>query len=124
MDTQRDHILAKDANRNFFKHVKIFDKAERPELFHVRTIIQDKSDQEVSEVLAEYFKKVSQEFDPLEPCQIPRTKSEALPILATWEVAIRIKKFRKPKSMVKGDVFPSLVTLFADFFCGATYGYF
>ena len=87
MDTQRDHILSKDANQNFFKHVKNFDKVERPEPFVVRQLLPNKSDTEVAEELADYFNRVSNEFEALEPNQIPRTRSEVLPVLATWEVA-------------------------------------
>ena len=39
-----------------------------------------------------------------------------MPTLRVHEVAARIRKFRKPKSMVPGDVFPQLVTQFSDIF--------
>lgn len=53
MDNQRIHLFADDANRNFFKHVKKFSKYEKPEIFDVRKLIADKTDQEeVSEHLA------------------------------------------------------------------------
>ena len=35
-------------------------------------------------------------------------------MLEVWDVAGRIKNFRKPKSMVEGDIFPKLMTLFSD----------
>ena len=112
MDTQREHILAKDANRNFFK------QAEKPEPFDIREIIPDKSDKEVAEELSVYFNRISEEFDALEPGQIPQTTYEELPILQTFEVAARIKKFRKPKSMVKGDrCLPQAGNAFGQFFC-------
>ena len=38
MDTQRGHILAKDANRNFFRHVKTFSRLEKPRQFDVREL--------------------------------------------------------------------------------------
>ena len=61
--------------------------------------------------------KVSREFDPLEPEQIPLTERDcSLPELQNFEVAARIKKIRKPKSMVPGDIFPCLVTELSDFF--------
>ena len=59
---------------------------------------------------------MSQEFNPLEDEDIPSTFGCELPKLELHEVAARIKKFRKPKSMVPGDVFPKLVTLLSDFF--------
>ena len=49
---------------------------------------------------------------PLEPADIPRTHDRDLPVLQPYQVAGRIKAFRKPKSMVKGDIFPSLMEKF------------
>ena len=116
MDNQKSYLLQDDASRNFFKHVKNFAKFEKPKPFEVQSLMPGKSDMEVAEILAEYFNKVSLEFDPLSPDQIPATKESNLPGLALHEVAARIRKFRKPKSMVPGDIFPSLMTKFADFF--------
>ena len=64
--------------------------------------------------MAEYFNRISHEFQPLEPSDIPSTYARRLPLLQPWEVAERIRRFRKPKSMVAGDLFPKLMTLFAD----------
>ena len=52
----------------------------------------------------------------MEPHQIPRTFACPLRFLYPHDVSARIKHFRKPKSMVRGDVFPKLVTELADFF--------
>ena len=116
VDTQKEHLLAKDANRNFFRHVKTFSRLEKPAQFDVRTLYESKTDKEISEDLANYFVRISREFDPLEPDQIPITADRNLPVLQNFEVAGRIRKFRKPKSMVPGDIFPSLMTDFSDFF--------
>ena len=59
--------------------------------------------------------EVSQEFDLLAPDQVPVTEDKGLPFLAVYEVAARIKYFWKPKSMVKGDIFPCLMTKYSDF---------
>ena len=66
--------------------------------------------------MADYFNRVSQEFDPLEPGEIPTTGTVRLPKLECWQVAKRVRSFRKPKSMVPGDVFSVLVTDLANFF--------
>ena len=116
MDSQRNHLLADNASRNFFRHVKCFSTAKKPAQFHVRTILPNKKDEEVAEILAEFFNKVSREFEALQPHEIPMTNGADLPKLEPFEVAARIKKFRKPKSMVPGDVFPSLVMRLSDFF--------
>ena len=48
LDTQ-EHILAEDANRNFFKHVRNFSKAKRPALFDVRDLMpKEQSDKEIA----------------------------------------------------------------------------
>ena len=65
--------------------------------------------------MADYFNRVSSEFDELGPGDIPCTRDKELPQLHEYEVASRIRRFRKPKSMVPGDIFPKLVTRFADF---------
>ena len=36
MDNQREHLLADDANRNFYKHIKNFATFEKPEAFNYR----------------------------------------------------------------------------------------
>ena len=66
--------------------------------------------------MAVYFTKVSNEFLPLQPDEIPVTYDKELPFLELHEVASRIRYFKKPKSMVRGDVFPSLMTKYSDFF--------
>ena len=88
--------------------------ADKPLEFDFWTLLPDKDDMAVAEELAAYFKAVSEEFDPLVPDQIPQTFDKTLPLLEVWQVAGRIKHFRKPKSMVEGDIFPRLMTLFAD----------
>ena len=73
------------------------------------------SDLDTAEKLADYFNRVSNEFEPLMPEEIPCTRQKEQPVLEEYEVAARIKKFREPKSTVPGDIFPQLVTQFADF---------
>ena len=79
LKTQKGHILADDASRNFFKHVKNFNTIEKPKQFDVRELLPGKNDVEVTETLAEYFNRVSQEFDPLQPNEIPQTKTRTMP---------------------------------------------
>ena len=57
---------------------------------------------------------ISQEFEALEPRDIPLTYLKNLPLIEPWQLAARIKKFKKPKSMVKGNIFPALMTLYCD----------
>ena len=115
MNNQKEHLLSDDASRNFFKHVKNFSRYEKPPQFDVWDMLPVKTDQEAAEVLADYFITVSREFDPLEPSDIPVEKPLGGRVLACQEVSARLKKMRKPKSMVPGDIYPKLVSQFSDF---------
>ena len=106
LESQRNVLLVDDARRNYFRNVKAFKSKDRPRPFDVRSIFPGKSDAEVADALAIYFNRISSEFEPLEPADIPRTYSRNLPKLAPFMVAGRIRAFKKPKSMVKGDIFP------------------
>ena len=64
MDMQRSHLLAKDAGRNFFKHVRNFASFEWPKRFNVKSLLPDMDDMAAAEKLAGYFNKVSRELEP------------------------------------------------------------
>ena len=49
----------------------------------------------------------------MEPEDIPQTHHRALPVLEPYQVEGRIRAFKKPKSMVKGDIFPVLFDKYA-----------
>ena len=82
--------------------------------FDVRDLFPGQSEEQIVETLAVRFNTISSEFSPLLDEQIPLTYSKPIPPLPVHEVAIRLKKIRKPKSAVKGDIFPDLVTHYAD----------
>ena len=115
MNVQREYTLAEDVDRNnFFKHVKNFSHLEKPPQFDVRNLreFSGASDKEVAERLADYFNRISHEFDPLQDSDLPVTFEAGLPVLQRHEVAGRIRRFGKPKSMVPGDIFPHIFLTF------------
>ena len=116
MDLKKRQLSEPDANRSFFRLVKAFNTPEKPQTFDIRTLRPGKTDSEIANELADFFNRISSEFDGLTPDQIPITKHRQLEPLMPHEVAGRIKRFRKPKSMVTGDAFPALLTRFSDFF--------
>ena len=113
LESQRSVLLVEDARRNFFRNIKAFKSKDRPKAFDVRTLFPGKSDGEIADELAGFFNRISHEFEPLEPCDVPRTFDTGLPALEPFQVAGRIRAFKKPKSMVNGDIFPALVHKFA-----------
>ena len=116
MDRKRQQLVDPEANRRFFSLVKSFNSPEKPQTFDVRELRPGTPDGDIAEELARYFNKVSSEFEPLSPDQIPITTPRQLPTLSPHEVSARIRHFRKPKSMVSGDTFPSIMTELSDFF--------
>ena len=79
MNNQKMKLTSKDANRSFFGLVKAFSTPEKPQNFDVRSLRPGKTDYDVAEELAEFFNRISAEFDALSPDQIPITKQSSLP---------------------------------------------
>ena len=100
-------MTAPDASRSFFKNVKAYKSKEKPNEFDVRELYEGKNDTEVAEALDEHFGSISQEFNGLDQDINLDAGNYALPVLQVLEVASRLRKFKKPKSMVKGDIFPT-----------------
>lgn len=56
LEMQNGHILAEDANPNFFHHVHNFSTHKRPKLFDVHDILPGREDNNVvADELADYF---------------------------------------------------------------------
>ena len=108
-DRQKKSLLAGDASRSFHKNVKAYQLREKPKEFDIRQLYEGKTDEEISETLAEHFNAISSEFDGLNPDDVPTARSYTLPVLTKEMVAKRLTSIRKPKSKVKGDIFPKLV---------------
>ena len=109
LETQRSKFMGPEASAQFYKNVKSFKNAEKPRDFDVRDLRPGKSDKEVADEVAEFFNRISREFAPLEAWQIPMTYHRELPKLSEADVAKMLKSAKKTKSMVKGDIYPSLI---------------
>ena len=104
-------MLQGDANRLFFKNIKAYKSREKPPNFDVRSLFQSSmTDGQVAEKLADHFNGISLEFDGLDPNNIPVIYSSPLNPLTVDQVTARLRTIRKPKSMVKHDIFPCLVS--------------
>ena len=110
---QRGRIANPDTCRTFFRNVKSFHSAEKPETFDVRSLKPGLSEAEVAEDVATFFNRISAEFDPLDPFQIPKTYDRQLPMLSAAEISSKLKSCKKA-SMVDGDIFPALVKSCSD----------
>ena len=115
---QKRELLGGDASRVFFKNVKAYSSKERPAQFDVRTLLPGLPDCEVAERLADHFNGISCEFEGLDPARVPSTYSSPVQLLSEDAVRKRLMQFKKPKSMVKHDIFPALVSGAAPFLAG------
>ena len=85
----------------------------KPEDFDVMSLRPDKTEQQVGEELADFFAAISANFDPVDRASLPQTCQESM-IIKPFEIEKRLRKCKKPKSMVYGDLFPDLITPLAN----------
>ena len=109
LQNQRTKLTGPDASRNFFKNIKAFKTVDKPKEFNIRDIRPGKSEEEVAEEAASFFNRISAEFEPLEPRDIPATYHRDLPLLSPAAVEKMLRDAKKTGSMVKGDIFPKLI---------------
>ena len=115
---QKRDLLRPDASRVFFKNVRAYSSREKPAQFDVRTILPGRTDEAVAECLADHFNGISCEFEGLDPDSVPQTFSSPVQVLTREAVTARLSHFKKPKSMVKHDIFPALVNEAAPYLSG------
>ena len=109
VEKQKETLASSDASRAFFRNVKSFDSKEKPVVFDVREIFPGLDDLPVAEALADHFNAISNEFNGLPSSQVPESVPNSLEMLTPGDVVKRLREFKKPKSMVVGDIFPALV---------------
>ena len=109
LEKQREKFTGPGASANFYRNVKAFGTAEKPKAFDVRSLCPGLSDKEVADEIADYFNKISREFSPLMPDQVPATYHRQLDLLTVDKVEKMLRSAKKPRSTVRGDIPPPLV---------------
>ena len=109
IERQKRVLTAPDAARAFYRNVKAFKSKEKPPVFDVKDLYPDSEDLPIAKKLADHFNSISNEFDGLHPRDVPERVPNSLDMLTREQVLKRLTTFEKPKSMVKGDIFPALV---------------
>ena len=100
--------------REFYKAVKILRTKNAPIIWDIHSLFPNDSDYEIAEAVAVFFNSISQEYDSIENPFTGEIKRDWPVIIEAWEIAARLKNFKKPKSQVPGDINPSLVDKFYD----------
>lgn len=73
-------------------------------------LFPDKTEGEVAQKGAEFFNAISAEFTPLAKPEAPPELSEEPPLL--YEIEAKLRKIKKPKSNLYGDIDPAVVNRF------------
>ena len=109
----RDRCKAVKNTRGYYKYIKMLSSKESPVLWEIFSLYPGLKAEEMAEIVADFFNKISQEYPSL-PDPSREWDDSAPNIIEEYEVAARLKRFKKPKSTVYGDLKPELVTEFAD----------
>ena len=74
------------------------------------------SDQEQADAIAERMAKISQEYPPLNKCdiQIPDFETTSIPQFSQLEVKKKLKQTKTNKAVPPGDIPPQIIKMFAD----------
>ena len=96
----------------YYRAVNIFKTKESHSAWDIASMYPEKTDSEIAELAAEFFNRISQEYSPIPDPRVIEEISEPEQFLQQFEVSGRLRSFRKPKSRVKGDIAPELITEF------------
>ena len=101
-------------SRAYFEAINMFRTKSAPKRWDIRSMFPGKEDIEIAEISATYFNRISCEFESLPR---PTWAGESnYPIIEVYEISAQLKKCKKPRSQVDGDVNPNLVSKFHDLF--------
>ena len=89
-----------------FKIIKRMKDAERPPEWSLEDLFPGSSQESVAEKTADFFSKISNEFEKLQPQDLPESYDRRLPSLSTADVAAKLSSMKVPKSYVALDIPP------------------
>ena len=99
----RHTITGKPDPKAYFRAIKLLQDPEAPAPWSVRSLFPGKTDEYIAEEAAEYFSRISAEFDPI-PRATPTPEGERMTVPSIAQIASKIRSMKKPKGQVKGDV--------------------
>ena len=97
----------------YYRAVNLFKSKEFPTPWDISNLFTESSDEEISELVAEFFNRISLEYEPIENPE-KKEEVEIRTHLQMYQVAAKLKSCKKPKSVVEGDIPPELVSRFYD----------
>ena len=92
----------------FFKALPFLTSKASPKPWNIRSLFPEMSDEQIANKCAGYFSEISQEYEAIEaPVPAPENAEWRVDL---HEISSLLRYCKKPKSMVKGDIRPELVS--------------
>lgn len=114
-DREVDKICnATDKRSLAFTALKNLKSSERPKQWTICDLDRDKKQEELVEDLADYFSRITADYDCVSKDDLPTTFDRPIYELTPGMVAARIRESKKPNSTVPGDIPPKLLNDVAD----------
>lgn len=111
----KDKMLQTRNTRDYYAAIKLLQTEETASRWEITSLFPDLSDMEIATRAADFFNRISREFEPLDP-PLPEDLSHLAPSVNT--ITKKIKDMKKPRSQVEGDLdrriimrYPGLVAL-------------
>ena len=103
---------AKRNSKGYYQAVNLLKTKEAKQvLWDVCNMYPGSTDEEISEIIASFFNQILQEYVPIPD---PKQDGENIQYVQPFQVAARLRSFKKPKGLVRGDIPPELANKFAD----------
>ena len=96
----------------FFEHIKCLSGKNTAPAWSPSQLYPGLDNTQIAEKLASFFNTISNEYDPLDLFKIPRTFHRTLPSISEQDILVKLKKAKKPTSMVPGDIPSALYSTF------------
>ena len=97
----------------YYKAVcKLKDREKTPN-FDICELFPKESPYEVAEPVVTFFSAITENMEPLEERKDQQCESDFV-MFERYQIAAKLRSFKKPKSMVEGDIYTELCTTFAD----------
>ena len=105
---ERGKSLAKEKNDTaaYYKLVNGLKDGEAPKSFDLKSLRPDASLAELADELAHFFNRITRDYLLLKKREQAPTSNTRM--LEHFEVSVRLRKFKKPRSMIYGDIYPDL----------------
>ena len=111
LSKSKKKVLEAKNTGSLFKAINSLKSKDPSKGWNIRSLFPALTERQIADNCAHYFSSISKEYPPVGK---PERMTSPAWELALHEVSLKLKHCKKPKSTVKGDLVPALVTKFHD----------